>query len=412
MSTSQPLSDTITDQSGKRRARLRDQKPTRHAAKKDMRPRIDIPVRDPAPEDEACQTLFRRGRHLARQDQWEQLCTEIRDADLARQMTPGRSSSALWLARGARADVVKAACRAIDKGDPRTAHAALTTLEFNLDDAPHCPSLGLVIALAHVDLASAWLGNALLRALPQSRQEAWHHHMQSAAAMLDRYDPIELDSAMWAYARCAVLAADPHAIQRVADDYEDLVDLDPRSPAHLVAMGRDLLPTRFGSYEVLEVQARRTLARTTDVWGTGAYSWIFIGALEHDPGAFLRLDAELFCEGLHDILEFAPGQHSANRLAAFCGLTISGQNVSGSARARLASCFNWIVEDHLRELHPLVWANAAASPNGHTVSEDPDLVRRGMARALSTLAERYADRITNGNRLVFSPSGLTFPRAT
>lgn len=378
---------------------------------RDMRPRIDIPVRDPDPETEARQTLFNRGRFLARQEAWEDLGREICDSDSKRRLTPGLSPVALWLAEGARSDAVSAAKQAIAKNEPRAARAAVASLELVMDDVPGCPALSFAVAMAHVDLAQAWRGKAPLRSLLPARRDAWEHHMKAAASLADRYDPFQYDSTLWALARCRVLEVDPHAKQRVSDDYEDLIDTDPQSVQHLIWLGRDLVPSRFGSHEMLEVQARRTAARTSDIWGMGGYTLTYMGAIEQDQAAMLRIDPELFCEGLHDILDRQPNQNLANRLAAFCGLTLSGKNVPGSSRARLASCFGWIVEDHLRELHPAIWAHAALPGGMADKQEDSDLIRRGMARALSALAEQYASRISAGERLIFTPKGLKFQRA-
>lgn len=374
----------------------------------DNLPRIDIPVRDPDPENEACETLFRRGRFLARQEAWDKLGMEICTSDAERRMTPGLTPAAYWLAVGARRDAVAAARDALSRNDTRAVHAAIAALEINQVELPDCPALAYVVTMAHIDLAAAWRGNRPLSKLPPAQRESHDRHMRVAMDLVDRHDPLEFNSGLWAFARCAVLAADPRATQRVADDYEDLIDLDPGCILHPMALGRDLTPQRFGSYEALDVQARRTASRTGDVWGDGAYTLVYMGALQTDPGAVLRLDAELFVAGLHDLLTLHPQQSMVNRMAAFCGVTLAGRNVPGSARARISDCFNWIVEDYLTELHPAIWASAAPTATAPLATEDRDKVRRGMSRAISTLSERYSHRIADGERLIFTPSGLTF----
>jgi hypothetical protein len=59
-------------------------------------------------------------------------------------------------------------------------------------------------------------------------------------------------------------------------------------------------------------------------------------------------------------------------------------------------------------LHPAIWASAAPTATAPLATEDRDKVRRGMSRAISTLSERYSHRIADGERLIFTPSGLTF----
>jgi hypothetical protein len=128
-------------------------------------------------------------------------------------------------------------------------------------------------------------------------------------------------------------------------------------------------------------------------------------------GAMLRLDVELFCAGLHDIIDRFPDQHIVNRLAAFCGMTMSGGNPKDTVRGRIQNCFGWITADHMRELHPAVWATAPVPSALQTPHPDNDAIRRGMSRALSALAECYSEHISTGHRLVFDGKGLSFVRA-
>ena len=62
-----------------------------------------------------------------------------------------------------------------------------------------------------------------------------------------------------------------------------------------------------------------------------------------------------------------PDQHIANALAAYCALTMAPNGdleqlsqAGQQARKELHGCFDWIVRRHLREVHPLVWSEAAA----------------------------------------------------
>ncbi|CUH76646.1 hypothetical protein [Tropicibacter naphthalenivorans] len=372
-----------------------------------LRPRVEIPVREPSPEVEAIDRHRARGCFLARQEAWDDLGQEICDADAARLLSPGLTPVAALLAEGARADVVGAAKAAVMRGEPRAAMAVLGALEVNLDDMPGCPAIAYVVAMAHVDVAHAWRGASRVRDLAPQRRDAFDRHMRAAMDLVDQFDPFENDSPLWASVRCAVLEVDARPSQRVSDDYEDLIELSPQVPDYMTRLGRDLLPGRFGTWELLDSQARRLISLTRDVWGTGAYAWVYIGALEADPRAVRRLDTELFVEGLHEILERHPDQHMANRLASFAGLTLGRTPMEGESLQRLVDCFGWIVQDHLREMHPMLWAKAPVpGPPDHAELEEADLSRRGRARAISTLAEYYAPALDAGRRLVFTPGGL------
>ncbi|MBP0481754.1 hypothetical protein [Sagittula salina] len=364
-------------------------------------------MRDPAPEAAAHRAVLERGRHLARQDAWDTLAAEMRAAEAEGQLTPGLTPLAHLLALGARADVVEAARTAIARGETARVCASLNAFEACLGDEPDTdqPQLTYVVAMAHVETARAWRGGSKAARLAEPRRAAWAHHMGCAAHMADRFDPFEQHSVLWAALRCAVLEADPAPATRFADDYEDLIELDPRLPASMKALGREALPDRRGSWSILDREARRVAAQTREAWGMAGYAWVAMGAAECDLAAFHRLDGNLFCEGLHEILERCPTQDMANRLAAFTGLTVGQFPGAPPAHRWVADCFGWITQDHLRELHPLIWAEAR-TPGRRLGSEGDDLEKRGRIRAWSSLADYYAPALEAGRRLVFAPDGV------
>ncbi len=372
-----------------------------------LRPRVDIPVCDPAPDARAQEKAFKRGQFLARQDACDELAEEIRTAEASRQLTPGLASVAQIMAKGARSDILTALQTSVAKAEPHKAQIVLASLEASFEDCPDDPALAYILAMAHVDLAQLWRGASRVRDLAPQRREAFDTHIRAAAALADQYDPFEHDSPLWAQVRCAVLEADPRPAQRVSDDFEDLIDLDPSNPSHLLALGRELLPRGYGTLEQLDIQARRQVSQLKDVWGTGAYTWVFIGALQMDPSAFRRVEPELFVEGMHDILGRHPSQHMANVMAAFSGLTIAAPSEDDSARMRLMDCFSWVLQDHLRELHPLVWALAPVPGKPKMrLGDDVDLNKLGTTRAIGSIAQHFAPALDAGRRLVFTPDGL------
>lgn len=261
----------------------------------------------------------------------------------------------------------------------------------------------------HLTVAEAWRltpGGAEAAAL---RADARSQQLETAARLIAPFHPLEYDSPGIAALRCALLDLDARPSRRVADDYEDLIDLDPSCPAHMRALGRDLMPDRFGNWDRLELEARRTAGRTADVWGAGGYVWVWLDALSGvQQRGFAHVDAELFTEGLHDILTRRPDQHTANLLAAFCGMTLSGASEPSSARARICGCFGWIVEDHLREIHPALWASARPFA-GKT--EGGERLRLGESRARSALAEHFAHQLRLGREVHFTEAGVTLSPA-
>lgn len=362
-------------------------------------PKSDLPMLVSSEEEDVHHALFEAGLYMARQDAWGTLGERIRSADAARRLTPGGVPEAEILAEGARADAVTAAGRAVLLHDELGAASIMNEMQLVLEETPQDHAVAYVIAMAHVDIGWAWRGEGWRQDIPAAHRAAFFRHFRSAASLIDPYDAFELDSPMLASVRCALLAAETQPRTRASDDYEDLIDLAPGVAKYMRALGNHMLPRWFGSYERLDHEARRTMERTADVWGSGGYAWTYFDALNVDDDAFALLDADLFCRGLRDILDRRSDQHTVNSFAAYTGTALEPEGVNLQARARIADCFDWIVTDHLREVHPRIWY--AAKGVWATRLEDQDRIAKGRQRASAAL-----DRHARGLPPITAPRSL------
>lgn len=385
------------------------------AAPPPFMPRIEISVRRPDPDREARDALISHGRFLARQDAWDTLAQVIRQADADRALTPGGVPQATLLAQGARSDAIATLPGRIREGDRRAERPVLAMFDAQREEDPDCPALAYVLASAHIEIAEMWRAGQPLNRLSEVAQAACRRNLTEAGALVDRFDPFEQDSALWAMVRCAAIEAAPDAAARVQDAFDDLIDLDPGCPTHFMTLGRMLVPERLGSAEALTAAALRLSQSTADRWGQGAYALVLIGALEgvSDPNAQLvqALDPARFDAALRDVLRHAPSQHMVNRLAAFVGVTLPSARSPTEATAPLAHALDWIAREHLRELHPEVWARAPLPPQARPLLariEDPadGAAQIGRNRAHVILAEAFATELSRDGRLVFGPEGL------
>lgn len=352
-----------------------------------MTPKSERPFLVTSEEEDVHHALFEAGLYLARQDAWATLGDRIREADSIRSLTPGGVPEAEILAEGARADAVTAATRAVTAGDELGAASIMNEMQLVLEETPQDHGVAYVVAMAHVDIGWAWRGEGWRQDIPAAHRAAFFRHFRSAAGLIDQYDAFELDSPMLASVRCALLTAETQPRTRASDDYEDLIDLAPNVAKYMRALGNHMLPRWFGSYERLDHEARRTMERTADVWGAGGYTWTYFDALTVDDEAFALLDADLFCNGIRDILARRADQHTVNTFAAYTGTALEPEGVNQDARARIADCFDWIVADNLREVHPRIWY--AAKGVWATRLEDRDRLAKGRQRASAAL-DRHA----------------------
>ncbi|WP_235962753.1 hypothetical protein [Ruegeria haliotis] len=379
---------------------------------------LNIPVAKLGAQDLIGRATIEHGRDLARQDRWEDLSSEMRAADDMRKVAPDGMPIADLLAFGARSDVVLAAEHALSDGKAISDYdllGGISELEGEMLEHPDDPMIALVVALAHIDLAWAWRGTASDATLPPLHRSRCAAHFDRAAAILPACKAALPDSPLIAATSCALLAGQRKATARVADEYERLITLDPQNQRHMRAMGSHLLPRWFGSYEELELQALRNAARTQNTWGAGGYTWVQFDAIALDEEACARVDVEYFLEGIRDIVRLRPDQQMINMLSAYCAITLqNGLGLDDRAdlvRTQMRETANWLIRDHLTELHPLIWAHAADGFNNSVRINSPErFAARGHRDALRAIGDLFRDELRSGKNVTFTPSGLQFSR--
>ena len=368
---------------------------------------------DPTLEDRARDAHRLRGQHLARQDMWEKLADEIFRADKTRQATPGRMAVSELLSYGARSDVVLAAEHALQDGKPAKdapVMEGIEGLEEMLAESDGDPMCAIVVAQAHMDLGWAWRGTGQNDRVKPRNREAFEAHFDRAGDILDSLEAECDRSPLFHSAKCALNGAGLNPQHRIARDYEKLIDLNPQNPSPMRALGTYLSPRWFGSHQELEIEARRTASRTQAEWGAGGYAWVMFDVLVGDTVACENLDLEFFVEGLEDILTCSPEQHTANLLAAFCAHIHTGENDGSAAaikaRDAIAGCADWIIRRHLTELHPMIWAHAAAGfANNVNVTSPRRFAAMGQRYGLRVIAQLFHREIEEGRRIIFTADG-------
>ncbi|MDF1855650.1 hypothetical protein [Pseudooceanicola sp.] len=370
-----------------------------------------LPVNSDGQEDYLRQTYIGKGQFLVRQDQWDVLGRLTRETDLNRETTTEGTSYARLLSLGARSDFVTAATAAYHAGGQPDA-SVLAGLEEALDDHPECWGVAVVVAQAHMDMGLASLGPRRPTSRPPCDGANCIHHFNRAAEILDPFSAIELGSALLAEARCDLLSGIPDAPDRVCDDFEDLIDLDPGNPRHLRNFGLRLLPRWFGSFEILDEMAHETAERVEDIWGDGGYTWVWFDVLRAVPEAADRLDIDRYVEGIKDILDRRGTQHVTNLMAAHAGVvmdpTSAPDDISATARRnrkKINDSFGAIVRERLHELHPGHWAEAQLSPFANLPAVE-DLAEDGEAMARSLISRHFHQELEAGQIVTFAPGGV------
>lgn len=379
---------------------------------------LSIPIRS-AEGDPECLQAQERGQFLARQERWEDLSSAIREADLSRAAARCGLPLADLIAYGARADVVNATEHALaeqkDAGN-RSLIRGLMAFEALRAEHRQDPYLTALVALAHIDIGWAWRGPGNDPADPASSQRRCAAHFDRAAALLEPIAEHSEDSPFLKSAQCALFAGGTSGTLPVADAFGALIDLAPANHRHMRTLGTLMLPRGSGSYAALELEARRTAARTAQTWGAGGYTWVYFDAIAIDDQACARVDTRFFQDGLRDIVQANPSQEMINLLAAYCTVALRkglGQNPQADIpRLKISEAASWLIRDHLNELHPLVWAHAEEGfDNSARIRSVSHFAARGNAGALQAIADQFRDEIENGQTVAFTEQGLEFSPA-
>jgi len=374
---------------------------------------LSIPCPDPTLEERIRDDYQNRALKLVRQEDWKELSRLIASADNQNLMTPGGMSVAELLTFGARADVVMAAEHALIDSVPE--HDAplirgIEALEYVLAEHSDDYIVGCIVAHAHMDLAWAWRGVGWDVEIAPRNREAFDAHFSRARDIMQAFNGALPNSALLATTNCALLRGHENDTKSVADRYEALIDLNPHNTSPMRALGTHMLPRWYGSYQGLELEARRTAARTQEIWGAGGYTWVMFDAISHDDTACASLDLPFFIEGMRDIAAKRPDPHTINLLAAYCANTMgnafSGNDSADANRAQISDCADWLVREHLTELHPMIWAHAAQGfANNLRVASAQRFAAAGQDDALRIIAGLFRREIADGKQIVFTDNG-------
>ena len=368
---------------------------------------------DPTAEDAVRDKHIKTGQRLVRQERWDELIKLIETADRGRHMTTGTMPVAELLAFGTRADVVHAAEHALLDGRPAKdapLMEGIEALEHVLAEYPDSYVVACIVAQAHIDIGWAWRGNCWDVEVAERNREAFAAHFDRAADIMADFRAFKTCSPFLAATCCALLGGTENGKNHVADRYEVLIDLNPSNPRPMRAMGNHLLPRWYGSYDTLELEARRTASRTQKIWGAGGYTWVQFDAIVNDDEACANLDLDFFVEGMRDILKRRSDPYTANFLAAYCsnsiGQAYSGNDQADHIRAQIADCANWIVRNHLTELHPMIWAHAARGFDNNLRIHSPSrFAASGRDDAIRIITSMFSSEIAAGKRIVFTDNG-------
>lgn len=315
-----------------------------------MRAHVGKPVNMDGEEQLEYGWYLTRGQKLVRQEDWSKLGQEIRQFDEMRATTSGGSPISEILTLGARYDVVRPLEVALRFREPEPSTEGIAEFHEVMREHPNDHGVAAILAYTHIDAGWACY-NAMPSENHASYLKVFQEHFAIAQEVLNNFNAQALSSPLLAAAQCATLPGLKNADLRVVEDYNELIELDPTTPLHFRNFGRHLLPQFLGDYATLETEAVKMRDKMRDIWGTGAYAWMYMDALTEDQNAFQMMDVDAFLHAILEIFERRPDQFTANEIAAFLCVTMgdySGRQETASLRKKrqkLNEAAEYVVEE-------------------------------------------------------------------
>ncbi|MGI3170806.1 hypothetical protein ACRARG_16775 [Pseudooceanicola sp. C21-150M6] len=362
---------------------------TKRADNLDSRPTLNLKTLEESGIDRVRNEAFLRGQKLARQERWDLLAVEFADADRTRRVSPAGVTMTSVLGSGARADATMHARAVISEGETGLPFG-LESLDEVLEECSDHWAVALIVARAHMETGWAYQGQIDPLGRPAQPGRAFLERFERAAELLAAAETDAPSSPELAGAFCDLAAAGAGTSVTIDDLHMRAIALAPNNPGRLRIYGVHLLPRWYGSYDRLEAAANDMAQSHSVLSGDGAYAWTWFDALRLDPQAAEFLDCGRFIAGLNDILTRRPSPHLANLIVAYVDGMIPDNapadlpDAATQARARIHATLPRLIDDHLTELHPQVWARVDIMPG----AAQPAPLQRGRVAAATAQARQ------------------------
>ena len=307
------------------------------------------------------------GYTLAQKSRWDELHTFIASFD-KRRATYGTIRLAAIAGQGARALQTKQLGRFEDLATVNASEVDLTELDrFTqaLKSRPKDHILAAITARMHIEMAWALRGDGFALSVSKAAWQGYTHHINRAKGTLAPFDPITLDSPFLALIHTLLAQNLEESAKPMRESFDIFMTLDPHNWGVMRTHAFHLLPRWGGDYDIIELEARKAMARTDETAGAAAYAAFYLGVLNCDNGAITTVEPALFEQGLYDMIEHGENDPiEINYLLAYCFDTFCPQFLAipdenepevNAKRAELAKISNRLLRRTFNGHVPDAW---------------------------------------------------------
>ncbi|MEP2137957.1 MAG: hypothetical protein ABJI41_00515, partial [Erythrobacter sp.] len=298
---------------------------------------------------------------------WETLSEEIDAAESTLKASDGQLRDYGHMSWGARSELNDI----LEVMDPEHCQKKLAAIVSRIEDAanasPQNHVLATLAARTHLDIGWAWRGDGFADSVSDLEWSHMNQHYDAAEKWLTPFTQGGITSPMVAHAaHIHARHLGDHGRQMRAI-YDMWRQLDPGNPMMYQEHGFHLLPRWFGSYQELEMEARKAAAATVGTAiGAAPYAWMLNSLIECEPEALSIVDQEFFVDSVADMVTLTPDASEANTVlrdyseiwlsrSLFDPAGESQQNIKALAERVCRK----VTEDHLSAIDLSVWQGKA-----------------------------------------------------
>ncbi len=334
-----------------------------------------IPVVQTDPDHIEKAAIMNRVSHLAVENDWATLASEIARWESELEATPGGArkheigADACLIGlqtllddapRRTLSDLEKAECEALrfverHKADPQNHILAVLAAKAHLMIARNCRA----DFWPEAEKSTAW------------RQMA--HHYLRAETILMPLDPVAFMSPLLAGAYYELSQGMPDGGARMRPAFEDWIDLDPSNPRIYAAHMPFLIDTDADAVAIALEEAARADERTSETLGHAGYALCLLPVLDELDGLRGAMETDRFAAGLMDIASLSGTQSETNW--AISTLADEIDVATGEAHNILQSALDALVRRNLTVIYPRLW------------SRDLEAIRACLREAFSRTGE-------------------------
>ena len=164
--------------------------------------------------------------------------------------------------------------------------------------------LAAILARLHLDCAWSARGSKPMDELDRPTKSIIRDHTSLVLDVITKFDPIAYNSTLLAEVQYSFVALKDPTMNRLMCAFDDWVELDPAN----------LTPYRHHAFFIhnlhgeaddalIEIEARRAVDLGKETMGSGAYTIMYLQALQFSPVGYTYLDEATFVAGFNDVMQ-------------------------------------------------------------------------------------------------------------